>query len=299
MRKIINFGFYTIKAIHKKENRQEKGLTLFFKEIEQRPLNIEEQNHRYIYLSNENIITIANFEYVNNGIFLKLRKCKNKGAKGSFLGDGNQEYDVNQVLNSNFHRDDSITIEESFIKIFNNGVMVFQLNKNSITPNQFKYYLEEYLKEYRFEILPIYRDDLFEQLEKGSIKEVLLKVGFGPKGSKFNLESYSGATRIDVVFKKSHSKNFLSWQYFKELLTNRKTSQLGSLDNGSIEGANIILSNNSSPIKLEHYELREKQEFKSNEIANSQISNHNFFDSLLQKHNIFLKEYLARDARYD
>ncbi len=33
MRKTINFGFYTIKAIHKKENRQEKGLTLFFKEI--------------------------------------------------------------------------------------------------------------------------------------------------------------------------------------------------------------------------------------------------------------------------
>ena len=26
MRKTINFGFYTIKAIHKKENRQEKEI---------------------------------------------------------------------------------------------------------------------------------------------------------------------------------------------------------------------------------------------------------------------------------
>lgn len=276
MSKTINFGFYTIKAIGKKEDRHEKDLSSFFKDIEKKPLNIEEKNHRYIYLSNENIITIANFEYVNNGIFLKLRKCKHKDIKGSFLGDGHKEYDVNQVLNSNFHREDSTTIEESFIKIFNNGIMLFQLNKNSLTPNQFKYYLEEYFKEYRFEIFPVYRDDLFEQLEKGSIKEVLLKVGFSPKDSKFNPESHSGATRIDIIFKKSKSKKFLNLQYFKELLTKRKTSQLGALDSGNIEGANIILDGNSSPIKLEHYELREKQEFKSYEIAYQDISNHFF-----------------------
>lgn len=294
MSKTINFGFYTIKAIHRKKDKREQNLALFFKKIEQRPLNIEEQNHRYIFLSNENIITIASFEYVDNGIFLKLRKCKNKDIKGSFLGDGNQEYDVNQVLNSNFHREDSTTIEESFVKIFHNRVMLFQLNKNSLTPNQFKYYLEEYFKEYKFEILPIYRNDLFEQLEKGSIKEVSLKVGFDTRGSKFSPETYSGAIRIDIIFRKSRSKNFLNLQYFKELLTQRKTSQLGILDNGNINDANITLNGNSSPIKLEHYELRERQEFKNYEIANQQISNHNFFDNLLQKHSEFLSEYLMR-----
>lgn len=88
---------------------------------------MERKIYRYIYLSDENIITIANFEYVDNGIFLKLRKCRHKDMKGSFLGDGSQEYDVNQVLNSNFHREDSTTIEESFIKIFNDEVMIFQI----------------------------------------------------------------------------------------------------------------------------------------------------------------------------
>lgn len=299
MSKKINFGFYTIKAIHKKENRQEKDLTLFFKDIEQKPLNIGEKNHRYIYLSNENIITIANFEYINNGIFLKLRKCRHKDMKGSFLGDGSQEYDVNKVLNSNFNRQDSTTIEESFIKIFNDGVMIFQLNKHSLTPNQFKYYLEEYIKEYRFEIFPIYRDDLFEQLDKGNIKKVLLKIGFNPKDSKFNPESYSGAMKVDIIFRKSHSKKFLNFEYFKDFLKNHKTSQLGDLDSGNIEGANITLNDNSSPIKLDHYQLKEEKEFKNYDIAYQQISNHSFFDSLWVKYSDFLREYLARDTRYD
>lgn len=299
MSKKINFGFYTIKAAHKKAKRQEKDLTLFFKDIEQKPLNIGEKNHRYIYLSNENIITIANFEYINNGIFLKLRKCRHKDMKGSFLGDGSKEYDVNQVLNSNFNRQDSTTIEESFIKIFNDGVMIFQLNKHSLTPNQFKYYLEEYIKEYRFEIFPIYRDDLFEQLDKGNIKKVLLKIGFNPKDSKFNPESYSGAMKVDILFRKSHSKKFLNFEYFKDFLKNHKTSQLGDLDSGNIEGANITLNDNSSPIKLDHYQLKEEKEFKNYDIAYQQISNHSFFDSLWVKYSDFLREYLARDTRYD
>ncbi len=127
MSKTINFGFYTIRAVHNQQNRQEKDLALFFKDIEQKPLNIGEKNHRYIYLSNDNIITIANFEYVDNGIFLKLRKCRHKDMKGSFLGDGSKEYNVNKALNSNFNRQDSTTIEESFIKIFNDGTMIFPI----------------------------------------------------------------------------------------------------------------------------------------------------------------------------
>lgn len=81
---------------------------------------------------------------------------------------------------------------------------------------------------------------------------------------------------IDVIFRKSRSGNFLNSRYFIEVLTRRRTSQLGTLDGGNLEGANIFLSDNSSPIKLDHYELREKQEFQSNEIANRQISNHTF-----------------------
>lgn len=299
MGKTVNFGFYTIKAIHKRDNRQEQDLSLFFRNIENKPLNIREQQHRYIYLNNENIITIANFEYPDNGIFLKLRKCKHKYIKGSFLGDGSREYDVNQELNSKFNREDSTITEESFVKIFNNGIMVFQINKNSLTLSQFKYYLEEYIQDYRFEIFPIYRDDLFEQLENGHIKKVLLKIGFGPQDSRFSQEHYSGAAMVDIIFRKSYSRNFLNLQYFITLLTQRRTSQLGALDSGNLEGANIFLSDNSSPIKLDHYELREKQEFQSSEIANRQISNHTFFDALLQRHNNFLEEYLTRDTRYD
>lgn len=62
------------------------------------------------------------------------------------MGDGNREYDVNQELNSKFNREDSTITEESFVKIFNNGIMIFQINKNSLTINQFKYYLEEYIQ---------------------------------------------------------------------------------------------------------------------------------------------------------
>lgn len=168
-----------------------------------------------------------------------------------------------------------------------------------MTPNQFKYYLEEYIKEYRFEIFPIYRNDLFEQLDKGRIERVLLKIGFAPKDSKFSQESYSGATRVDISFRKSRSKNFLNFEYFKDLLMKRKTSQLGNLDRGHIEGADIFLNASSLPIKLDRYELKETKEFKSYEIAYQQISNHSFFDSLWGKHSDFLREYLARDTRYD
>ena len=34
MSKKINFGFYTIRAVHNQQNRQEKDLALFFKDIE-------------------------------------------------------------------------------------------------------------------------------------------------------------------------------------------------------------------------------------------------------------------------
>lgn len=49
MGKTIHFAFYTMKAIHKQENRQEQDLSLFFRNIENKPLNIREQQHRYIY----------------------------------------------------------------------------------------------------------------------------------------------------------------------------------------------------------------------------------------------------------
>ena len=292
-----NFGFFTIKAIHKKKKEQNKNIFELLSQIKIRPLNIGVENNRYIHLSDEVFITIQEFTKSNNGCLLKLRKCKHKDIKGSFLGSGEQEYNVTKVLNDNFKRDDSVIVEESFVKIFNNDVLIMQIKRDSFSANQLKFYLEELLQEYRFEIFPIYKNTLFEEIEKGNIKEIVLNIGFSPKGSKFNNEHYSGASRVELHFKKGRQLSFLKFDFFKNIFKNRSISNFGILDNGHIDNGKIKMDGNRI-IKLDTYELKECREFKDKKSMEVQINSHLFFDNLFEMHFKFLKEYLLRDDRY-
>ncbi len=292
-----SFSFFTIKAIHKKKKEQNKNIFELLNRIEIRPLNVSVENNRYINLQNEVFITIQEFTKSNNGYLLKLRKCKYKDIKGSFLGSGEEEYDVTKVLNNNFKRDDSVIVEESFVKIFNNDVMIMQAKRDSFSSNQLKYYLEELLKEYRFEIFPIYQNTLFEDLENENIKKIILDIGFAPKDPKFNNESYSGAAKVELHFKKGRQSGFLNFNFFKNILKNRTMNNFGILDNGHIDNGTITMDGNRV-IKLDIYQLKECKEFKNKQSMIEQINSHLFFDSLFKKHSQFLKEYLLRDNRY-
>lgn len=299
MSKKIKFGFYTIKAIHKKSNKQECNIVDLLRQIEKKPLDITQKSNRYISLDSDVFITIPLFDYKNNGVLLKLRKCKYKDMKGSFLGKGSEEYDVGEVLNTSFQRDDSTSIEENFVKIFNDDIMIFQLYKYGVTANQFKYFLEEHLKDHRFEIMLVYRDDLFQQLDNGNIKQIALNVGFPPNTSKFNTESYSGATEIEVSFKKSRKTPFLNKSFFLSLFNNKKTTNFGVLDSGRIIKGKVKLDGQDSFIKLDCYELREERTFPNLHVAEVELLKHSFFDNLFAKHKDFLEEYVARDTRYN
>lgn len=299
MSKNIKFGFYTIKAIHKESKKQECNITDLLKPIEAKPLDIKQKSNRYILLSSDAFITISFFNYANNGVLLKLRKCKHKDMKGSFLGKGNEEYDVGEVLNTSFNRDDSTSIEENFVKIFNNDIAIFQLYKNGVTINQFKYFLEENLKDYRFEIMSIYRDDLFQQLDNGSIKQVVLNVGFSPNTSKWEPESYSGATEIEVHFKRSKKTSSLNKNFFLPLFNNKKMANFGALDSGNITKAKAKLEGQNSFINLDYYELREEKTLSNLNAVEATLSQHGFFDDLFAKHKGFLEEYVTRDTRYN
>lgn len=292
-----SFGFFTIKAIHKKKKEQNKNIFELLNQIENRLLDISVENNRYINLSNEVFITIQEFIKSNNGYLLKLRKCKYKDIKGSFLGSGEKEYDVTEVLNNNFKRNDSVIVEESFVKIFNNDVMIMQIKRDSFSANQLKYYLEELLKEYRFEIFPVYQNTLFEEIENGNIKEITLNVGFSPKGSKFNNELYGGAAKVELHFKKGRQANFLKFDFFKNIFKNRTMNNFGILDNGHIDKGQIKMDENRI-IELDTYMLKEYKEFTNKQLMVEQINSHLFFDSLFKKHSQFLKEYLLRDDRY-
>lgn len=287
-----------IKAIHKKSNKQEHDIADLLRRIEKKPLDITQQPNRYISLNSDVFITISLFDY-ENGVLLKLRKCKHKDMKGSFLGKGSEEYDVGEVLNTSFQRDDSTSIEENFVKIFNNDIAIFQLHKYGVTANQFKYFLEEHLKDYRFEIMLVYRDDLFQQLDNGNIKQITLNIGFSPNASKFSTEAYSGATEIEVSFKKSRKTPFLNKIFFLSLFNNKKMTNFGVLDNGNITKGKVKLDGQDSFIKLDCYELREERTFPNLHVAEEKLLQHGFFDDLFAKHKDFLEEYVARDTRYN
>lgn len=298
MSKKIKFGFYTIKAIHKKSNKQEHDIADLLRRIEKKPLDIQQKPNRYISLNSDVFITISLFDY-ENGVLLKLRKCKHKDMKGSFLGKGSEEYDVGEVLNTSFNRDDSTSIEENFVKIFNNDIAIFQLHKYGVTANQFKYFLEEHLKDYRFEIMLVYRDDLCQQLDNGSIKQVVLNVGFSPNASKWEPESYGGATEIEVHFKRSKKTPSLNKKFFLPLFGNKKMVNFGALDSGNITKAKAKLDGQDSFINLDYYELREEKTFPNPNAVEATLSQHGFFDDLFAKHKDFLEEYVARDTRYN
>ena len=175
--------------------------------------------------------------------------------------------------------------------------MIMQIKRDSLSANQLKYYLEELLKEYRFEIFPIYQDTLFEEIENGNIKEIMLSIGFAPKGSKFNNECYGGATKVELRFKKGRQSGFLNFNFFKNILKNRRMNNFGILDNRHIDNGKIKMDGNRI-IKLDVYELKECKEFKNKQLMIEQINNHLFFDNLFKKHAKFLNEYLLRDDRY-
>lgn len=298
MSKKVKLGFFTIKAIHRTKKEQERNLKKFFQDIENKPLNINEKNHRYVELSPDIFGTISSLHFDSNGIFLKLRKCRPKNIHGSFLGEGERNYDVAEELNNHFGRKDSTTIEESFVKIFNDDVAIIQLHKNAITPNQLRYLLEEYFKDYFFEIFPIYRDDLFEEIRNGRVKHLNVKVGFSPHGSKFDPNYYKGIADIEISFKKKRGLGrFLDPQFVIDILTKRTTQGLGKIDEGAVTSGKVGLDGQDNMIKLDCYQLQEHVPITPNKTF-EEVCTNSLFDNLRNEHHAFLSNYLKRDTRY-
>lgn len=298
MSKKAKLGFFTIKAIHKIKKEQERDLKKFFQDIENKPLNINKENHRYVELSPDIFGTISSLHFDSNGIFLKLRKCRPKDIHGSFLGEGERNYDVAEELNNHFSRKDSTTIEESFVKIFYDDVAIIQLRKSAITPNQFRYLLEEYFKDYFFEIFPIYRDDLFKEIENGKVKHLNVKVGFFPHGSKFDPNYYKGVADIEISFKRKRGLGrFLDPRFVIDILTKRTTQGLGKIDEGEVTSGKVGLDGRDDMIKLDCYQLQEHVPITPNKTF-EEVCTNSLFDNLRNEHHAFLSNYLKRDTRY-
>lgn len=118
------FYFLTVKAIHKDKKEQERDLRKLFRSIEDRPVDISKPNHRYINLSQDTFGLISGLEFYSNGIILKLRKCNKKDIFGSFLNDGEKSYNIGEVLDNYYKRDDVVPIEENQIKIFDDDAAI-------------------------------------------------------------------------------------------------------------------------------------------------------------------------------
>lgn len=261
------------------------------KEINSREIDLSQKTNRFVAFGDTNA-AITNTANSSRGILLTLRKFRDKDLKGSFLKDGQQTFDVREVLNKSLNRDDSATVNENFVKIFNDGILIMQHNKFGMSINNLKYYLEQMNGEYNFDILPIYKSDLMEQIENGNIKEFRLNIGLMPNKASFDADSYTGAAMVELRFKKpSHKQSFINIDFVKNLLSAKKTSRLGLLDCGDITNAKVFLQNSSTPIGLGEYEMCDEENFKNQEDFDNRDKDL-LFDNLYNKWHDYLQKYL-------
>lgn len=296
MSKTVTFEFWHMNIIDK--NEKLINFSEIIKILEEKPLDVSKENHRFQCnntVCNKAISQITNFD---NGILVNFCKYDRENIKGSFFNEGDFVYDAIEEIEKSTNKKNAALIDYNGIKVFPNGIIVFQSNKKANSALQFKEYLSHHFKDnYKIELLPIYVDDLFKALDGGEIQNIELTVGFAPEGSfdAFDNESYTGATKCIIKFQ-PEKKNFLKKDFFINTLTRKALEGFGSLNNGIITKANATLTNRKIKVSLEEYKLVDKKDFK--DIKDFWIEPNKYFDEMYNNHKNFLEEYLKRDTRF-
>lgn len=301
MTKTINFEYWRLSIIDEKNNK-----LIPFKEVishlESKPLDISKDNHRYYCKDKICNRAISHISKFNDGKLISFSKYDNQDIKGGYLEDGAYEFDAIQKLKESIKRDDIAIKAYNRIKIYNNGIAIFQVNGKANTMKQLKEYLAFHCEnDYKIEIIQIYQNELFEEIDNGNIHNITLSVGFQPTGSFDQLEeeNYSGALTAELKLKKGKD-NFLKSTYVKSILFAKRLNGFGSLDMGIITGAKARIQNKNSTkmitVSLDQYQLKESKIFK--ETTFYDMNPNDTFDELYTKHKVFLEEYIKRDTRY-
>lgn len=301
MAKTVNFEFWRLNIV---DNKNEKIIPFkdILNKLEKKPLKISDESHRYYCVNKLCYRAISHTNKFSDGKLISFSKYENQDIKGGFLEDGASEFDAIKKLKEAIKRDDVAIIEYNRIKIYNNGIVVFQVNAKANTMKQLKEYLEFHCEnEYKFELIQIYKNELFDEIDKGNVHDITLKVGFQPTGSMnyFDEESYSGALTAELKLKKGKD-NFLKKAYLKSILFTKKLKGFGALDSGIITGAkaNVSSKNSKKPISisLDKYQLKESKVF--DDMTFYYMEPNKFIDELYHKHKDFLDEYISRDTRF-
>lgn len=301
MTKTINFEYWRLNIVDEKNNK-----TIPFKEVinnlENKSLNVKDDNHRYYCKDKLCYRAISHITKLNDGKLLSFSKYDNQDIKGGYLEDDAYEFDAIEKLKESTERDDVTIKAYNRIKIFTNGIVIFQVNGKANTMKQLKEYLEFHCtNDYKIEIIQIYQNELFEEIDNGNIHNITLSVGFQPTGSFNHLEEedYTGALTAELKLKKGKD-NFLKGTYLKSVLFAKRLKGFGSLDSGIITGAKARIQNKDSSkmitVSLNQYQLKESKIFKDTTFYD--MNPNDTFNELYTKYKLFLEEYIKRDTRY-
>ncbi|MBE0515587.1 hypothetical protein [Sulfurimonas sp.] len=298
MAKVLNYEYLRLTVIDKKTE-----LVVSFKALiealEKKPLDISQENHRY--QCKEGICSRA-FSHIkrhDNGVLVSFARYDRDELMGSFLKNGDVDYSITDQVKAATQRDDIALKEYNRVKVFCNGIVVFQKNQKANSALQFREYLHFHFKDiYTIELVPIYLDDLFQALDNGEIQNISLTVGFAPQGSfdAFESENYTGATTCQIKFK-AENEHFLKKSFFVSALTKKALEKFGVLNSGTITNAKAKLSNRKAMVSLEQYQLRDQRSFT--DITSYLMDPNKYFDEMYNKHKNFLDTYTKRDGRYD
>ena len=298
MAKVLNYEYLRLTVINKKTE-----VVIPFKELieilEKKPLDISQKNHRYQCKEGICSRAISHIEHHDNGVYVSFSRYDKDELTGSFLKNGDVDYSITDKVKAATKRDDIALKEYNRVKVFSNGIVVFQKNRKANSALQFREYLHFHFKDiYTVELVPIYVDDLFKALDSGEIQNISLTVGFAPQGSfdEFESENYTGATTCQLKFN-SDKEHFLKKSFFVGALTKKALQKFGVLDSGIITNAKAKLSNRKAVVSLEQYQLRDQRSFT--DITSYLMNPNQYFDEMYNKHKDFLDGYTQRDGRYD
>lgn len=301
MRKNITFEFWKLTIIDK-ENNEKIPFKEIFKNLEEKPLKLSESVHRYYCKNQLCYRAVTHINKFNNGITFSFTKYENKDIVGSYLENGEDEFNAIETLKDAMQRDDVAIKEYNRVKIFNNGIVIFQAKSKANSMKHLQEYLKYHCKnDYEFEIVKIYKNELFEEIDNGNIHQMVLQVGFQPEGfsNSFELESHSGAITAELKLKKGKD-GFLKSSYLKSVLFAKKLAGFGTLDNGKITGANVTIENRETKkrtiFSLDEYQLKEVKSFQDTTFYDMEPNK--FFDEFYNNYKEFLDEYVNRDNRY-
>lgn len=301
MAKTINFEFWKLTIIDKENDK-----TIPFKdviaEIEKKPLKLSEDEHRY-YCNNQLCYrAISHIDRLHNGKIITFSKYENDNIKGGYLEDGAGEFDAIAELKKAINRDDVAIKEYNRVKIYSNGIVIFQINTKANTMNQLKDYLKHHCtKDYEIEIVRVYQNNLFEMIDNGNIEQMSITVGFAPDNSfdAFLAEDNTGAATVEIKLKKPKD-GYLKSKYLKSVLHLKKLANFGILDGGMITNAKATIKDKDSQkrmkVSLDEYQLKESKILQDTTFYDMQP--HKVFDEIYDKHKDFLEDYVTRDTRY-